>query len=94
VDAKPRISTLHVCEYRCGWKRDITDTTAWQEQKIDHPRYGEVTNLFAAECDINDHNCGTYLAAKDRSPRAHEKKVNYRRYTDYAVETTDTVHTA
>lgn len=72
----PRIQIFHAC--RCGWKRYITNQPQWMWKKIDHPLYGDVTNMEAAELDVSYHYCPEYRKAILRSPRGQSPlKVNY-----------------
>lgn len=54
------------CPEECGWYRDYTNTQGWKMAKYVHPVWGYVTQLQAAQKDIESHSCGSYLAYMEK----------------------------
>jgi hypothetical protein len=55
------------CVRRCGYIRPYTDSPEWKMRIIDHPHYGPVSNEHLVELEVFDHNCDTWLEARDRA---------------------------
>jgi hypothetical protein len=73
VRMTPHVALLHEC-YNCGWKRYITDTADWRAKKIDHPQYGPVSQMEAANLDVADHDCREHLLSVERLRNVQQEK--------------------
>jgi hypothetical protein len=58
----------------CGWERRRGMTAEWQNQVIDHPIYGRVSNARLVTLDISTHNCDAHMSTIYRLHEADRRR--------------------
>lgn len=63
------------CRYKCGWFRAWTEKPGWDDEIVDHPIYGPVTEKELVQLDVQNHDCTETHNARVRLRRKKNERI-------------------